>query len=128
MRRFNEQLIAIAAIAAAAALGAMMDSHGAAAQAQTQSQPVSGHYEREFVPRPAQRSHAQNRLFLAPLPGRSAKARARAVAVGILTTTLERTRMLLLDGSGSAASWPQWGHDPSHSGTINVVGQSPNQV
>jgi len=25
-------------------------------------------------------------------------------------------------------SWPQWGHDAAHSGNINVVGQSPNQI
>src|SRR5262245_5396750 len=33
-----------------------------------------------------------------------------------------------LTRAADAPSWPQWGHDPSHTGTINVVGQSPNQV
>src|SRR5262245_26676819 len=124
MRRFNKQLIAIAATAAVVALGAPMDSPGAAARAQTQSTPVSGQHERELVPRPARRIPAQNHVFSASLLGRSAKA----VTVGTLTTALEPNRLQLVSGSGGVESWPQWGHDSSHSGSINVVGQSPNQV
>ena len=27
-----------------------------------------------------------------------------------------------------AADWPQWGHDPQHTGTVNVAGQNLNTI
>ena len=95
---------------------------------QTKSGPVSGQYEREFVPRPAKSLPTQNRLFLPSVSNRTAKARAKALTGGTLTTALEPAQMHILDAPATGASWPQWGHDSSHSGSTNVVGQSPNQV
>ncbi|HKQ07699.1 MAG TPA: hypothetical protein VJ464_21410 [Blastocatellia bacterium] len=100
----------------------------AAVQAQSQSKSVRGQYEREFVPRPARSLPTQNRLFFAVAPGKSAKARAKAITGGTLTTALEPEQIHIMDAPGGGVSWPQWGHDASHSGSINVVGQSPNQV
>ncbi|MFL6213887.1 MAG: hypothetical protein ACJ74J_08320 [Blastocatellia bacterium] len=99
-----------------------------AQHAQTESATVSGQYEREFVPRPAKSLPTRNRLFFPSVPGRSARARAKAITGGTLTTGLEPTQAHLLDVPGAGVNWPQWGHDASHSGSINVVGQSPNQV
>ena len=99
-----------------------------AAHAQDQSKIVSGHYEREFVLRPTQSIRGENRLLFGSIGGKSATGRSTAVTGGTLTTAVESDQTHLLGASGGAVSWPQWGHDPSHSGSINVVGQSPNQV
>src|SRR5262249_54554696 len=100
----------------------------AAAHVQAQSRIVSGHYEREFVLRPTKSIRGENRLLFGSIGGTSATGRSTAVAGGTLTTAGEAGQTHLLAASGGAVSWPQWGHDPSHNGSINVVGQSPNQV
>ncbi len=95
-----------------------------AQHAQKDSATVSGQYEREFVPRAEKSPASRNRLFFPSISSKTAKS--KAIAGGTLTTVFEPVQVSLLDAAG--VSWPQWGHDPSHSGSINVVGQSPNQV
>ena len=93
--------------------------------AQIQSAPVRGHYEREFVPPPTRSMAAEQNGRLAPAD-RFVKTGPKAIIGGALTAFSAQDQAV--DAHGGGASWPQWGHDSSHSGSINVVGQSPNRV
>src|SRR5205085_9634661 len=100
----------------------------ASASAQTKSKPVSGQYEREFVLHRAKPIPIRSSLFSVAGFGRPAKAKSNTVPTAVSTTLLQSDQMGLLDAPSTGVSWPQWGHDASHSGSIKVVGQSPNQV
>src|SRR5437667_11050827 len=89
--------------------------------ARTQSRPVTGRYEREFVP-------ARSNMKTMP----NFEGRLKAHSNGLLNTaamTTFKSPQLAFNGDDSSnTSWPQWGHDATHSGSINVTGQSLNKI
>lgn len=49
---------------------------------------------------------------------------ALALLVALASMSLLATTVISQQGSG----WPQWGHDPQHTGTVSVAGQNLNQI
>src|SRR5215831_4109593 len=99
------------------------------AYGQTQSEPISGQYEREFLPRgsniiPIQRMSTASK----PISGKQLETASPPKFSVAQTTTYKSAQPTFLNVQNPTPSWPQWGHDSAHSGTINVVGQSPNQI
>ena len=98
------------------------------AYGQTKSEPISGEYEKEHLRHGSRLMPSQRISKLSP-PVSSNQAKAAISMPGVAqTTTYKSAQPTLLTVQSSTASWPQWGHDAGHSGSVNVVGQSPNQI
>src|SRR6185369_1374693 len=97
--------------------------------AQTQSESVSGRYEREYAPLRSEMKSAR-RIAAPPAQVFSNKVKtdSKAVFSAAATTSYGTIQESFVNAQSSSPSWPQWAHDPVHSGSINVVGQSPNQI
>jgi len=99
------------------------------AYGQTQSEPISGQYEREYLPRPSKVGPTQRvNKVSPPALSNQPKAEAPSKFTFAQTTAYKSAQPTLMTVQSSPANWPQWGHDAAHSGTVNVVGQSPNQI
>src|SRR5262252_7002167 len=99
------------------------------AYGQTQSEPISGQYEREYLPRPSKVGPTQRvNKVSPPALSNQPKAEAPSKFTFAQTTAYKSAQSTLMTVQSSPASWPQWGHDAAHSGSVNVVGQSPNQI
>src|SRR5262249_49652298 len=101
----------------------------ASAYGQTQSEPVGVRYEKEHLPRRSNVKHIQRTTNVsAPMADTQPTADAVPRSSFGKFTTIKSTQPTFLNVQNPTPSWPQWGHDSAHSGTINVVGQSPNQI
>ena len=96
------------------------------ALAQGQSAPLKGQYEREDLPGKS-RGHAAQRAEVSPRVF-SPQTMRNAAGPAESAVTTSSVAVPPPDSPSSNVSWPQWGHDAAHSGSVNVAGQSPNRI
>jgi hypothetical protein len=87
---------------------------------------VKGKYERENMPYGAKPlSNLQSGG--SPISRTALKGNPKGDS-NIAATTRYQTQTAGFDSSHSDLTWPQWGHDSSHTGSIDVIGQNPRRI